>query len=220
MFNIKPGEEGITFSLLIHSFFMGIALVFFETASYALFLTVFDVKKDLPYVYIISSVVATGAGILYEKMDEKYSLFRLLGSTVGFLTVSIFGLYLALQLTEGNWIRIEFLSSAYKWVIMSMTVWYTVLHILFNLEFWGLAGHLMDVRQGKRLFGMISAGEILANIIGGTGITMMVDKRSSARPDYCLWLRSVRGCACSCSLHQSEIRRQKQISRLGQRRFR
>lgn len=185
-FNIKPSEEGITASLLMHSFFMGLCMVFFETASYALFLTIFDVKNELPYVYIISSLVATGAGFLYDKMDEKYSLFKLLGITVGFITFSIIGLYFAFQLTGGGWFNIEYLKSGHKWVIMAMTIWYTVLHIIFNLEFWGLAGHMLDVRQGKRLFGFIGAGEIFASIIGGVGINLMVDKHIVSTPSLLL----------------------------------
>ncbi|OQX24761.1 MAG: hypothetical protein BWK80_19145 [Desulfobacteraceae bacterium IS3] len=174
VFNIKTGEEGITFSLLAHSFFMGICVVFFETASYALFLTQFDAKKDLPYVYIVSSLITTGIGFLYEKMGERISLSKLLAWTVGFITVSITVLYIALELTNGDWGVVH--KEAQRSVIMALTIWYTVLHILFNLEFWALAGHRLDVRQGKRLFGLISAGEILAGVIGGTGLEILVNR--------------------------------------------
>ena len=50
---------------------------------------------------------------------------------------------------------------------MILPVWYEVEWVLLNLEFWGLAGNLMNVRQGKRLFGLIGAGELIAGSILG-----------------------------------------------------
>jgi hypothetical protein len=43
-----------------------------------------------------------------------------------------------------------------------MLAWFNVLYLLNNLEFWGIASLLFDVRQSKRLFGLISAGDIPA----------------------------------------------------------
>jgi hypothetical protein len=50
------------------------------------------------------------------------------------------------------------------WVGM---IWFEVEFILCSLWLWGTATQLLDLRQGKRLFGYISAGEPLAIILGG-----------------------------------------------------
>ncbi len=81
MFKIRPGEGAPTLLLLIHSFFMGFSLVFLETASYALFLTRFNIET-LPYVYIISAVITTACGLIYGKLEERLPFARLLILTV------------------------------------------------------------------------------------------------------------------------------------------
>ena len=50
-FNIRSGEQRSTALMLVHSFFMGISTVFFETAASALFLAQFEATA-LPFVYL------------------------------------------------------------------------------------------------------------------------------------------------------------------------
>jgi ATP/ADP translocase len=60
------------------------------------------------------------------------------------------------------------------WLVFLLPVWYEVMYTLSNLEFWNLAGRLCDVRQGKRLFGMIGAGEQTAVVLGGLLVPALV----------------------------------------------
>ena len=55
-----------------------------------------------------------------------------------------------------------------------MLAWFNVLYLLNNLEFWGITSLLFDVRQSKRLFGLISAGDIPAKFIGYTLALLLV----------------------------------------------
>jgi hypothetical protein len=55
-----------------------------------------------------------------------------------------------------------------------MLAWFNVLYLLNNLEFWGITSLLFDVRQSKRLFGLISAGDIPAKFIGYTLALVLV----------------------------------------------
>ena len=43
---------------------------------------------------------------------------------------------------------------------------YRLIYLLTNLEFWGMSAVLFNVRQGRRLFGLISAGEMPAKALG------------------------------------------------------
>ncbi|MBS4042771.1 MAG: MFS transporter [Chitinophagaceae bacterium] len=52
------------------------------------------------------------------------------------------------------------------WYLYLFLATYNILYLLNNLEFWGLAAQVFDVRQSKRLFGVISAGDIPAKMIG------------------------------------------------------
>lgn len=160
IFNVRPGEGLRTVLLLIHSFFIGISLVFFETASYALFLTKFNVE-NLPYVYIVSAGIITVVGFIYSKFQEHLSFSKLLIFTLAFFFLSICTFYIFLELVVS------------EWTAAAVVVWYNVMVALVGLEFWGLAGHLLDVRQGKRLYGLIGVGQIIAEIISGFSVSLL-----------------------------------------------
>jgi hypothetical protein len=46
--------------------------------------------------------------------------------------------------------------------------------VLTSLVFWGVAERLFNVRQGKRLFSLIGAGELAASILGGFATPLLV----------------------------------------------
>ena len=53
-------------------------------------------------------------------------------------------------------------------------IWTEVTIVFLGLAFWGLAGRIFDVRQGKRLFGLIGTGEMLAGVAGGLAVSAFV----------------------------------------------
>ncbi|MDA0748069.1 MAG: Npt1/Npt2 family nucleotide transporter, partial [bacterium] len=133
---------------------MGIAIVSYFAASTALFLTEFG-SESLPYVYIASAVVSTLTGVVYARFEKKLPIQKLLVGTLSFLLLSVSVFRVGIQLTDA------------RWPAFCLMAWYTVLHALLSVEFWGLASRLFDVRQGKRLFGLLGAGEMIASVTGG-----------------------------------------------------
>ena len=154
LFNIRLGEGRMTGLLFIHSFCLGAATVSFSTAANALFLAAFDVGM-LPYVYIGSAGMAVLIGLLYTRLQVRLPFPTLLVMTLVFLLVTIAAFRLGLAIVDS------------KWIVFGLLFWLRLVIVLVNLEFWGLAGRLFNVRQGKRLFTLIGAGELIANILGG-----------------------------------------------------
>lgn len=153
-FNIREGEGRPLTLLTIHSFLMGMTLVFFNTGASAMFLDQFD-SATLPYVYIGAAVVVTAIGFVYAKIEEYLSMTKLITGNLVFLVLSVACLRILLSLTDS------------KWPIMLIFIWLEVVTVMIGLEFWGLAGQIFNVRQGKRLFGLIGAGEVAAGILAG-----------------------------------------------------
>ena len=147
--------------MLAHSFCIGSARIFTRTAGYALFLVEYG-SQALPYVYIGIGAVVALLSFAYLKLSERLSFSKLLLANVGFLFLSLLGFRLGLGLT------------APKWLTFALPIWYEVLWTLTNLEFWNLAGRLFNVRQAKRLFGLIGAGGQVAIIVGGLLAPLMV----------------------------------------------
>ena len=152
--NVRPGEGGLTAMLLAHAFFVGMTTVSFSTAANALFLATFDIGV-LPYVYIGSATLAVLIGLLYIKLQTRLPFPTLLVATLLFLLLSVCAF------------RFGFLASDAKWLSFAILFWLRLLLVLSNLEFWGLVGRLLNVRQGKRLFSLIGSGDLSAHILGG-----------------------------------------------------
>ena len=151
---IEPGEGRPLAYLLVHSFFVGIALVSFYAASSALFLTNYGAGV-LPYVYIASAVVSTSLGWVYSRLEKRWALPRLLAGTLFFLFLSV----TILRIIQG--------ATAASWPSFALLAWFPLVNALASVVLWDLAGRIFDVRQGKRLYGLISGGKLLASLGGG-----------------------------------------------------
>ena len=54
-----------------------------------------------------------------------------------------------------------------KWLALLLPIWTQTLINLAVLAFWTLASDIFDVRQGKRLFGLLNAGSWLSYVVAG-----------------------------------------------------
>lgn len=166
--NIRPGEGLPLTLLLIHSFAQGLSFVFLETPANTLFLSKFSVES-LPYVYIATAIVSTLIGFGYSKMEASIPPAKLLSVTLIFLLVMTGLFYGAFLLYDS------------KWLTMGLMIWKDVWWALTGIEFWALAGFLFNVRQGKRLFGLIGTGEVLAGILGGLSVPFILNYISTVQ---------------------------------------
>ncbi|MBT8196522.1 MAG: cyclic nucleotide-binding domain-containing protein [Bacteroidia bacterium] len=55
-----------------------------------------------------------------------------------------------------------------------LMIGFRIVYLLINLEFWGLSALVFDVRQGKRLFGLISSGDVPAKLLGYASVFTLV----------------------------------------------
>ena len=162
LLNIQSGEGRLVGLLLALAFCIGFVRLFIQTAAGTLFLSVFDVEA-LPYVYVGVAIVVPALGVGYGWLEARVSFRRLLLTNVGGLLAGSLALWLGL------------LSGA-KWAVFGLAVWFDVIWAMTGLLGWGLAGRLLDLRQGKRLFGLIGAGDVVAATLGGLLAPFLVDR--------------------------------------------
>ncbi|MCZ6677134.1 MAG: Npt1/Npt2 family nucleotide transporter [Candidatus Poribacteria bacterium] len=158
--NLQPEENRLVRLMLIHSFFIGIAQVFTATVASTLFLSEFDASM-LPYTYIGVAVFVTLIGFIYAKLHAYLPFSTLLIVNLSAMFVSLFGFRLLLLFDS-------------QWVVLAFYIWSYVVWIALNIEFWGLAGRIFTIRQGKRLFGLIGSGEVVSIILGGFSASALV----------------------------------------------
>ncbi|MDX1614530.1 MAG: cyclic nucleotide-binding domain-containing protein [Candidatus Promineifilaceae bacterium] len=170
--NVRPGEGRLVALLFIHSLFTGIAISLAYTASTSLFLAEFGPEK-LPYIFIIAATLMIASGLLYTRLSAVIPPRSLFLGILSFLLISNLLMRGVLALSDASWL------------IFALLVWYRLLFTLAILQFWGLANYLFTLQQGKRLFGVIGAGEMLAQIVGYGSAALLVDAIGTANV---LWL--------------------------------
>ena len=155
LLNIHPGEWPLVQKLFSLQFFQGAGIALFFTVAISQFLEKFPIS-ELAYSFIISAFLLWIAGIVSNKLEHKLSLQKLSVVMTLIMATSMLFFWLGEFVFSGNWFY------------YIMLAWFNVLYLINNLEFWGLAAQLYDVRQSKRLFGVISSGDIPAKFLGYT----------------------------------------------------
>ena len=158
---VRSSEASRVSWLIAHSLFIGLFSAFFLTASNALFLARFEISF-LPLGYIATAVVGYFALMLFSRLQQKVPLQRLLVLNLVFVFAVAAALWL-LMLATGN-----------RWVAFLMFVWVGPAFSLLALGYWVLAGRLFDLRQGKRLFALVGAGEEVSTVVGLFSVPLLV----------------------------------------------
>jgi len=159
--NIYPGEGRLVGLMLTHHFCLEMACFFIYTTAYSLFLMNFN-SSMLPYIYICTSIVTPLVSFFYLILASYISFSKLLLTNLGLL------LLVNIVIWSGLW------SSESRWLIFVLPIWSEVTYVFVSLEFWGLAARLFDIRQSKRLFGILGGGAEAANIVSGFLISFVV----------------------------------------------
>lgn len=162
-FDIRPGEGPVLALLCLHAFCMGMGFVFFETPANALYLTRFG-ARTLPLVYLLTALISVATGILYTRLERRLAPGRLFTWTL-LLLASAAGVFYFAETVFAS-----------RWQALAMMVWKDVLWVLSGLELWAVAGMLLNARQGKRLFGLVATGEVVAVIFGGLAIPLLTTR--------------------------------------------
>ncbi len=159
--DIRPGEGRLVKLLLLHSFLVGISHVLLISISTSLFLTEYG-ANTLPYIYIATAVTNGSIGFIYTWLGKRITFVNLLIANLIFQVVLVAGFWIIFHLTDAQWPVIAFMIA------------YELLWLLTNLEFWSLSARVFNIQQGKRLFGLIGAGDTIASIIGGFSVPLIV----------------------------------------------
>ena len=147
--NVHSHESKVVKQLYLFQFFQGAGIAFFFTSSFAQFLERFKIT-ELPWVMILSAFLLWMTGWLYTALEHRYGLKKFNFWAIVMMALTMLLLWI-FDSRDGQ-----------GWFLYLMLAWYNVLYLINNLQFWGVAALLFDLRQSKRLFAVISAGDIPA----------------------------------------------------------
>lgn len=169
-FNIRPGE-GLSIVLLgSYSFLAGICLAYVISLGNASFLVAFG-TAFLPKGYIATGIAGYVVGAGLSQLQRWLSFPRLILVCIGFL----------LLVTCVLWVGHLFPPDAMfyglaleQWLALGMFVGIGPYIMLVYFVFRSVAGRLFDLRQGKRLFGLISTGEVISTMAGFFSVPLLL----------------------------------------------
>lgn len=140
---------------------MGVAVAIFYTATTSLFLISFE-RTMLPKAYIVGGVVVYGLGVVTNYVQRKIQFSRLANGLIYFLMLSVAALLVTFQLSD------------IKWLIFFLFVWNRVFVFVNGITFWSTASKIFDIQQAKRLYGLISTGEVVSSILSYFSVPLLL----------------------------------------------
>ncbi|MFC1744175.1 cyclic nucleotide-binding domain-containing protein [Candidatus Riflebacteria bacterium] len=161
LFNLEEHEFQLVSLQILQSFLIGLPKVFTVTVAHTLFLKHYS-AENLPFIYIIAALIMPIAGYTFLQAEEKLPLLSVLRWT---LLIDCFFLLLF-------WTLVYFVDS--PWVVVCLPIWFKVEYTLGNMVYWGTATQMFTLREAKKLFGLISTGEMLAKVMGAGIISILV----------------------------------------------
>lgn len=159
-FLVAPGHRKVVLFTALSFFCLGLPRVVTNATAFALFLREFDASL-LPYTYLGASVAAPAVGAAYLWLQRRLSFWLLISVTLGFDIVALTAARIGLGV------------GVTKPFVMGLTIWVEVEWLIAGLVFWGLAERMFNIRDAKRLFGIIGAGEPAAVILGGAFLAVL-----------------------------------------------
>ena len=161
LLEVRPGEAARIGFMAAFLFFLLAANNVIKIVRDALFLSRFPITQ-LPYVYLLAAVAAGIVISIYSRYTFRLSLSQVIvGSHVFIISnVIIF------------WLLIVFYD--FGWVLYAFYIWSAIVGLIAVAQFWMLANDMFTPRDGKRLFGLLTAAGTLGGMLGGFGATLAV----------------------------------------------
>ncbi|MBC7915455.1 MAG: hypothetical protein H7Y07_15190 [Pyrinomonadaceae bacterium] len=153
LLNIKYSESNHVFDLLTVQFFIGLANAFVSILAFSLFLYSFSISM-LPLAYLIIAVCLLVLNFFYEKLEHIFSPLKLLKTIIAISATVLFLIWSGLSF--GN----------EKVFIFILLIWSTLFYMISGYAFWGLVSLIFNIRESKRVFSVVGAGDIPAKLLG------------------------------------------------------
>lgn len=147
-------EERLAIGLLLaHSFSIGIFISYYLAYANGAFMGLFE-ATDLPLTYVLSGVTGFVASAVFARYQKRVPYGRLAMGTLAAIGVVVAAFMVGVWIDPTN-----------KPLIFGLFLGLIPVLGLIGLQFGGMIMQLFDLRQGKRLYGVIASGEVVSSMI-------------------------------------------------------
>lgn len=159
--NLKVDDISIIKPFIRYSFFMGISVAIFYTATMSLFLNSFE-RSMFPKAYIVSGIVVYLLGFIVSKFQRRFNFSRVSFSLIVFLIITVTGLLILHYFT------------ANKWIYFFLFIWNRVFVFVNGISFWAVVSRVFKPQQAKRLISFITTGDVISSIISYLSVPLLL----------------------------------------------
>ncbi len=153
LLNLRRGEEVPVFLLFSYLALALTCYVIIKAVRSGIFLHRFS-AMELPLVYIAIPVVTGLVVAPYIRVSRRINQAWLISGTLLFFIANLVMLWFAVR---AGW-------KAAPWIFY---VWASLFGIIITTQAWTVANGVLDLRQAKRVFPLLSSGGILGGGLGG-----------------------------------------------------
>lgn len=150
---VRHHEVRTVWLFFLHNFFLGIGTILVYVSANVILLENHP-ETSLPIAYIVSAIAMMLVGKVYAHYEHHLALRS--------LAVRVLWAVIVLTFI----IDVLVLAGHSVWSSIAIMVGFRLIYLLTNLEFWGVSAVVFDVRQSKRLFSVISSGDMPAKAMG------------------------------------------------------
>ncbi|NVO08948.1 MAG: hypothetical protein HXX16_03205 [Bacteroidales bacterium] len=159
--NIRRDEVLPVSLFMFQSVFLGVFLGAFDVGANTLFLKAFD-SSMISKAFAISGLIGIGLTSLYSYFQGRIIFSRL-------SIYNLLGVFLITFL-----LRFGYFFSDSKWLAFGLFVMMGPLNIVALVGFWGTVSRIFDLRQGKRIFGIIDTGQVVGVILSSWAVPFLI----------------------------------------------
>jgi hypothetical protein len=153
LLGVRPDEARTVWLFFLHNFLLGIGTILVYVAANVILLEN-NPERNLPLAYGAAALGMLAAGRLYTYFEHHWALQKLAVRVL--LAVVTLSAVLGVLVWVGHSVA----------AAVAIMTGYRIIYLLTNLEFWGVSAVVFDVRQGRRLFSVISSGDMPAKALG------------------------------------------------------
>jgi len=157
LIDIRADERKKVINLFFQNFFDGLGTAFFYAMALFIFLNGADHHESLhlyPYVFLISGILIILFAPIYDRIENKSRTDYLIFGLGIFVLLLVFLSYFLLVGTVD------------KYTGIALLIMHQIIYYFRQTQFWGLSAISFDVLQSKRLFSIVSAGDLPAKFLG------------------------------------------------------
>ena len=161
LIKIEAGEGRPIFALMLINMATGIANCLVLSAAFALFFQRFAAEQ-LALVYVLNAGIIVAGSAVFLWLTRRVAIGSSLVGLSGSLAALAWAAAILLAMGTPDWL------------VFALPIVFQTMFVLGNLVIWSLAGRLFDVRQGRRLFGLINTGYWIGVVAIGVAVRFLV----------------------------------------------